>query len=188
MLYDCTANCEDTAQLTVLCVAVCCSVLRFMAACFRVLQSVAVCCHVKISLNWLCYVTWSWFLRNPRLTMFDDYRDGFWEFVNWPCYMTVQQVAMTCLNWHWNIHRRRHRHRHKQRPSRRHRHRHKQRPSRRHRHRHGHRHSKLPRLVSIDYGVATISRLLRTTDLFCKRALQKRPIFRKRDLYFEGAY
>ena len=38
------------------------------------------------------------------------------------------------------------------------------------------------------YGVATISRLLKTIRLFCKIALQKRPIFYKRDLQFEGAY
>ena len=31
------------------------------------------------------------------------------------------------------------------------------------------------------YGVATISRLLKMIGLFCKRALQKRPIFCKRD-------
>ena len=33
------------------------------------------------------------------------------------------------------------------------------------------------------YGVATISRLLQIIGFFCKRALQKRPIFCKRDLY-----
>ena len=33
---------------------------------------------------------------------------------------------------------------------------------------------------SVCYGVATISRLLKITGLFCKRALQKRPILCKR--------
>jgi len=40
------------------------------------------------------------------------------------------------------------------------------------------------RLQIVHYGVATISRLLKNIGLFCKRALQKRPIFCKRDLYF----
>ena len=33
-------------------------------------------------------------------------------------------------------------------------------------------------------GVATICSLLKNIGLFCKRSLQKRPIFCKRDLYF----
>ena len=33
-------------------------------------------------------------------------------------------------------------------------------------------------------GVATISRLIKITCLFCKRALQKRSVFYKRDQYF----
>jgi len=37
--------------------------------------------------------------------------------------------------------------------------------------------------TTFSYGVATISRLLKITGLFCKRALEKRPIFSKRDLY-----
>jgi len=40
----------------------------------------------------------------------------------------------------------------------------------------------------IVYGVATIGRLLKNIGLFCKRALQRRPIFYRRDLYFYGAY
>jgi len=35
------------------------------------------------------------------------------------------------------------------------------------------------------YGVATISRLLKIKGLFCKRALQRRPIFCKSDLLFK---
>jgi len=38
------------------------------------------------------------------------------------------------------------------------------------------------------YEVATNSRLPKNIGLFCKRALQKRPIFSKSDLHFEGAY
>ena len=37
------------------------------------------------------------------------------------------------------------------------------------------------------YEAPTISRLLRMIRLFCKRALQKRPMFYKRDLQFDGA-
>jgi len=36
--------------------------------------------------------------------------------------------------------------------------------------------------ITYRYGVATISRLLKFVGLFCKRDLQKRPIFCKRDL------
>ena len=35
------------------------------------------------------------------------------------------------------------------------------------------------------YGVATISRLLKITGLFCKRALQKRPVFCKETCIFK---
>ena len=37
----------------------------------------------------------------------------------------------------------------------------------------------------LDYGVATISRLLKSIGLFCKRALQKRPIFSKETYNFK---
>ena len=43
-------------------------------------------------------------------------------------------------------------------------------------------------LQSATYGVAAIRRLLKMISLFCNRALEKRPIFCKRDVYFEGAY
>jgi len=36
-----------------------------------------------------------------------------------------------------------------------------------------------------DYGVASISRMLKNTGLFCKRALQKRPIFLKETYIFK---
>jgi len=36
----------------------------------------------------------------------------------------------------------------------------------------------------VPYGVATIGGLLKNVSLFCKKALQTRPIFCKRDLYF----
>ena len=36
------------------------------------------------------------------------------------------------------------------------------------------------------YGVATSSRFPKNVGLFCKRALRKRPVFRKRDLHFKG--
>ena len=35
------------------------------------------------------------------------------------------------------------------------------------------------------YGVATISRMLKNKDLFCKRALQKRPVFCKETCIFK---
>ena len=41
-----------------------------------------------------------------------------------------------------------------------------------------------PTFPSISCGVATMSRLLENIGLFCKRAIQKRPIFCKRDLRF----
>ena len=43
-------------------------------------------------------------------------------------------------------------------------------------------------LIYIHYDVATIGRLPENIGLFCKRALQKRPMLCKRDLYFQGAY
>ena len=36
-----------------------------------------------------------------------------------------------------------------------------------------------------DYGVATISRMLKNIGLFCKRALQKRPVFCKETCIFK---
>ena len=39
--------------------------------------------------------------------------------------------------------------------------------------------------VSLDYGVASISRMLKNIGLFCKRALQKRPIFLKETYIFK---
>jgi len=39
--------------------------------------------------------------------------------------------------------------------------------------------------TSFDYGVATMSRLLKSIGLFCKRALPKRPIFFKETFNFE---
>jgi len=38
---------------------------------------------------------------------------------------------------------------------------------------------------NLDYGVATISRMLKNIGLFCKRALQKRPVFFKETCIFK---
>jgi len=40
-------------------------------------------------------------------------------------------------------------------------------------------------IASIVYGVATISRMLKNIGLFCKRDLQKRPIFCKETYIFK---
>jgi len=40
-------------------------------------------------------------------------------------------------------------------------------------------------IVATPYGVATISRMLKNTGLFCKRALQKRPVFCKETCIFK---
>jgi len=41
------------------------------------------------------------------------------------------------------------------------------------------------RFEPISNGVATIGRMLKNIGLFCKRALQKRPIYCKRDIYVQ---
>jgi len=45
--------------------------------------------------------------------------------------------------------------------------------------------SKETSLINLSYGVATISRMLKNIGLFCKRALQKRPVFCKETCIFK---
>jgi len=42
--------------------------------------------------------------------------------------------------------------------------------------------------MKCEYRVAMLCKLFRNVGLFYKRALQKRLVFFKRDLYFKGAY